>query len=61
MSHSVTTLLSESGIIAEADWQNMTDSFPGKRGKKRGEMLGTEDWIGAMMGPLAAHSVFMCV
>jgi len=31
----VAPLLSESGIIAEADWQNMTDSFSGKTEKKK--------------------------
>lgn len=42
ISHSVKTLWSESGILAEADWQNMRDSYPGTRGKKKEEMLGTE-------------------
>lgn len=36
------TLLFDSAILTQADWQNMTDSLPGKRGKEEEEMLGTE-------------------
>lgn len=42
ISSRVTPPLSESGVVAEADWQNMTDSFPGKRKKKKVVMLGTK-------------------
>lgn len=39
----------DSAILTQADWQNMTDSLPGKRGKEEEEMLGTEllvQWLG---------------
>lgn len=42
ISSRVTPPLSESGVVAEADWQNMTDSFPGKRKKKTVVKLGTK-------------------